>query len=245
MPGRPKPDDAQRGATTQPGYFLELFAGAGGLTAAIRRKGLPVRAAVDVLSTGLDVDLRVKSVYVGLLQAGKSGRIRCLHGGPPCRIFSRARRTDCWGSAPILRSDAHPQGIPGMVTRQVEEGNLLAARFAKIAKAVHRAGGWWSLENPARSFMWDYTPIKMLAKLPGAVFYNGDQCIFGGPYVKPTGWLTTAPFFSIVAQKCPGPPHHSHQPLQGRVRDHTGREVWLTSLAAEYPQGLCEVLADH
>ena len=61
--------------------------------------------------------------------------------------------------------------------------------------------------------------------------------------MKPTGWLTTAPFLGFLAQRC----CHvgRHESLQGRVRDHTGREVWLTSLAAEYPQGLCEELATH
>ena len=86
------------------------------------------------------------------------------------------------------------------------------------------------MANPSKSYMWDYTPIKQLAKLPGAVFHHGDQCVFGGPYVKPTGWLTTAPFFGFLAQKCCH--WDQHQPLMGRVRDHTGREVWLTSLAA-------------
>jgi len=64
------------GTNSKPGYFLELFAGAGGLTAAVRRKGLPVQAAVDVLGSGANMDLRVDKVYGELLKGAKSGRIR-------------------------------------------------------------------------------------------------------------------------------------------------------------------------
>jgi hypothetical protein len=137
--------------------FIELFAGAGGLTLAINKLKLPTLHAMDVAAPSGDVeyeDLRKESTYRKYLDIAKSGKVRWMHGAPPCKTFSRARRRDRYGSAAILRSDQFPQGLPGKRNRLVVEGNLLAMRYAKIVRCVHRAGGWWSLENPARSFMW-------------------------------------------------------------------------------------------
>ena len=62
--------------------------------------------------------------------------------------------------------------------------------------------------------------------------------------VKPTGWLTNADFLRVLERRCPGyPKHPRHPPLQGRALGLNGKECWLTSLAAEYPQGLCEEIA--
>ena len=67
--------------------------------------------------------------------------------------------------------------------------------------------------------------------------------MFGGEYQKPTGWLTNAPHLQKIAVACPGGPGHKHPPLEGLVKNFQGEWVWKTSLASEYPQGLCEVLA--
>jgi len=167
-----------------------------------------------------------------------------MHGGPPCKAFSCARTSDRHGTARQLRSERFPQGLPGLTDPRIVEGNELAKRYAKLATYVHRAGGWWSLENLETSYMWEYLPVKALANLPGARFYKGHQCWFGGLYPKPTCWLTNAAFLEILVQKCPGfPAHPRHPSLQGRVKGPDGKDCWLTSLAAEYPQGLCEELA--
>ena len=217
--------------------FLELFAGAGGLTAAVKRMGVPVRPALDVAGKGIDADyadLMDDKVFRNLLKAAKRGRIRWLHGGPPCKTFTRARRKDKHGRARTLRSDQHPDGLPGVRDARLVEGNLLAKRFAQIARAVHRAGGWWSLENPARSVMWDFTPVARLRQLPDVQLLIGDQCCFGGVYRKPTGWLTNAPFLRMLACTCPGEPAHPRHPvLEGRTFGPDGCECWLTSLASE------------
>ena len=46
-----------------------------------------------------------------------------------------------------------------------------------------------------------------------------------------------------LARTCPGPPEHVHEPLVGKTFDHKGKEVWLTQLAAEYHESLCEYMA--
>ena len=73
--------------------------------------------------------------------------------------------------------------------------------------------------------------------------HSGDQCEFNGEYKKPTSWLGQAPFAEVLCKRCRGPPEHDHPALQGFTTDYWGQQVWKTSLAAEYPQGLCEELA--
>ena len=134
------------------GVFVELFAGAGGLTSAVRRLGLAVVPATDFVPSGRQgsseevsfADLLDNATYDRLLRAAKRGEFRWLHGGPPCKSFSRARRRDEHGNAPMLRSIRFPAGLPGIKTRIVEEGNELAKRFARIA--AHSPPGRWLVE---------------------------------------------------------------------------------------------------
>ena len=102
-----------------------------------------------------------------------------------------------------------------------------------------------ALKNPASSYIWLYKPLAELAKLDGVRCVYGDQCMFGCEYRKPTGWLTNAPHFKRIAVGCPGGCGHNHPSLEGLVRDFWGDWVWKTSLASEYPQGLCETLAEE
>ena len=110
---------------------------------AVHRLGLPIRQALDVAG-GSDVgfaDLLVDATFRKLLTAAKRGRVRWLHGGPPGKTFSRARRSDEHGSAKVLRSERYPQGLPHVHDDRVAEGNRLASRFARLAATVQRAGG--------------------------------------------------------------------------------------------------------
>ena len=59
-----------------------------------------------------------------------------------------------------------------------------------------------------------------------------------------THWLACkCPLSGVRRSKRPGNPSHPWHPLAGRVFGPDGLECWLSSLAAEHPQGLCEVLA--
>ena len=225
-------------------FFLELFAGAAGLTSAVKRRGLPVHGPVDSHTFADGFDILNNQGYRKLVNLIRSGRVKWLHGGPPCKTFSRARRTDRHGSAQVLRSERYPAGLPGLVSAKLRNGSEMARRIAKLCRTQQRRGGLWSVENPARSFMWDFPPVAALKKLPAVHFVEGDQCCLGGMYRKPTGWLTNAEFMSILARRCPGSPEHpKHPTLEGRVIGPDGVECWLTELASEYPQGLCECLA--
>ena len=226
--------------------FLELFAGAGGLTAAVRRLGLPALDPQDLLKpdeSGLskEYDLAIESHFKELRSMIRMGKIRWLHGAPPCKTFSRARRSDRFAFSKKLRSDDVPAGFEPKPFK-VREANLLATRMARLARCAYKAGGWFSIENPEESLMWKFSPLVSLAQLPGVSLYKGDQCALGGIYQKPTGWLSNAPWMNVVCRRCP-PTHPKHPPLVGFGETFDGRKVWMTELAAEYSEDLCDAIA--
>eukprot|EP00972_Heterocapsa_arctica_P095142 14030985-Heterocapsa_arctica.AAC.1 len=65
--------------------------------------------------------------------------------------------------------------------------------MARLARVVAKAG-YFTIENPERSYVWQFAPLAALARLPGVSLILGDQCCHGGPYQKGTCWLTNAPW---------------------------------------------------
>ena len=56
--------------------------------------------------------------------------------------------------------------------------------------------------------------------------------------------MSNAPWFDVVAVRCPGPPTCGpHETLSGFRYDEAGKRYWATSLAAEYPETLCDAIA--
>ena len=138
-----------------------------------------------------------------------------------------------------------PVGLPTKRSHElVIQGNACMKLMARVARAQQRAGGWWSIEHPHTSIVWKTKALKALARKPKVTFIRGDQCVFGAPSVKPTGWLTNAPFLRVLERCCPGAPEHvGHVRLEGRTKDEEGHWVARTALAAAYPTELCKALA--
>ena len=78
--------------------------------------------------------------YRKLVNLIRGGRVKWLHGGPPCKTFSRARRTDRHGSAQVLRSESYPSGLPGLVSAKLRDGNEMARRMAKLCRTHNKDG---------------------------------------------------------------------------------------------------------
>ena len=81
---------------------------------------------------------------------------------------------------------------------RVVEANKLAQRTAALATLQHRAGKFFSIENPEHSIMWLLPQMRQLAARPGVEKYSGDQCVYGGLWQKATGWLALAGGVLIV-----------------------------------------------
>ena len=234
---------------TSASVFVELFAGVGGLSRAVQRLGLEVKACTDFdqnyeKRTGFNLLNRKDLESLSKLIKGKA--VRWLHAAPPCSTFSRARRSDAIMKFKPIRSPEHPEGLgpPALRPWRVLEANLLARRTASLCLAQARSGGAFSIENPENSLLWLLPSMLRLRAVPGARATVGDQCCFGGAYIKSTLWLSNAPWISILERRCPGEPDHPpHIVLRGLTEYHDGTVGWRTARAAEYPQGLCEALA--
>lgn len=68
------------------------------------------------------------------------------------------------------------------------------------------------MENPENSYIWMYGPVKRLLQLQGVRLNKGDQCVYMGEYVKPTGWLSHASFMKVLERRCPGDLHITTNP---------------------------------
>ena len=121
---------------------------------------------------------------------------------------------------------------------------MLAKNTFKLATLQLRAGGFVSIENPEFSLLWNLPAARNFLKMQGVYDLTADQCVCGGLYVKPTRWRSNCPWMQAIAGRCPGEPtHQRHQPLRGWMHHGSGTSGWLTALGAEYPEGLCDILA--
>ena len=106
--------------------FLKLFAGEGMLTKVVGQYAATY-VPHDIYDAGDNyiggkMDLLIPENQKRLRTMVRKQEVRWLHCAPPCKTFSRARRSDRWGSAKILRSTEQPMGFD-MWDRQVTEAN--------------------------------------------------------------------------------------------------------------------------
>ena len=93
---------------TQTFIFLELFAGAGGLSKAIKEIPVGVEARLPIDGWNSDWDMLTTQGFEEALTW--ADQVDWLHAAPPCRTFSRRRRADQFGKVKQLRSKERPEG---------------------------------------------------------------------------------------------------------------------------------------
>eukprot|EP00435_Cladocopium_sp_Y103_P039029 s2094_g10.t1 len=225
-------------SVVRPFRFLELFAGQAGFSGAVALACghlVEVMNHQDAWTTSWDIlnDGDFEAARAWVREADHT------HLAPPCKSFTRARRSDKHGTAKILRSPAQPAGWGDPMA---EEGNKIAERVGILLDEAEAAGNTSSVENPEDSFIWEQQTLKRHVNKKEKV--GLDQCPYGAETKKPTGILTDADWMKTVCNRCHQARPHEHMPggLSGRTMDYffdPPREVWKTSLAAEYPTGLC------
>ena len=72
--------------------LVEVFSGVAGLTAAVRRQGGDANIIQDEFTTVFDIT--INDHFQNLKKMTRGKKVRWLHGAPPCRTFSRARKRD-------------------------------------------------------------------------------------------------------------------------------------------------------
>ena len=240
-----KKDPAQHASMPKlprPYKFLELFAGMGGMSLAIK----------DVCGDLVEV-LEPQDLYHQWDILTDEGFAKAeewveeadhTHIAFPCRSFTRSRRTDEHAVVLVVRTDTHPEGWGHPIA---EEGNQILNRVAKLVfKALERRKTV-SLENPLDAFSWEVKIMKQMGSAMQEKPYPLDQCPYGAETKKPTNILTGAEWMKEVNLRCHQVRRHRHREggLTGFVWDPITEDwVWRTSRAAEYPQGLCRAWAD-
>jgi hypothetical protein len=161
--------------------FVEVFAGSGVLTDAVKVRGIKTRDPDDAATGGTDFTRLgdVESLRAELADLQASGTKIMLHLAPPCSTFSRARDRS-WRTR--LRSLKHPQGIPGRA-KFTKSANLIARRTLDLAEWAADLGMAVSIENPKASYIWSYLDFNEECKFRDAIF---SPCRFGSIYRKPT-----------------------------------------------------------
>ena len=224
-------------------HFVEVFAGKGVLTEAVRRMGLSCEEPNDVFSGGTDFrnHKQVEELKDLLVQRSRSTHRLVLHLAPPCASFSRARDRS---KKTRLRSSSYPEGLPGKKS-QTKEPNLVARKAYRLACwAADELEALVSLENPSRSYLWDLVRGERQAdtNYEDAVF---SPCLYGATYQKTTrlrcwNWipekLTTACSLKGDVFTCGRTQAEGHE-----VLEFTGKK---THTAAEYAPGVCKVWAE-
>ena len=130
--------------------FMELFAGEARLTQAVQAAGCRIDTPLEKRSTvgaQAQLDFTSPDVFNDINKKARQQHYKWIHAAPPCSSFSRARRTDKWGSVPLLRSDEFPMGLPGVAHPKLDEANAIVKMLTRLLRTQHRAGQGWSVEN--------------------------------------------------------------------------------------------------
>ena len=180
--------------------FLELFVGKSGLSAAVQRKCGLVSSLADAApneAARTTFDLRNPADFKCVKSLVKRRKVRWLHMTPPGKTFLRSYRKDRHRKVCKLRSFQFPGGLHPR-SNLVRGANLLASRSAQLGALQMKANGWFSLKNPAASYIWQYQPVKRLSSNPKVKLIFAGCGMYLGKRVQSTGWLTNAPFLESL-----------------------------------------------
>ena len=227
-------------------WFLEVFSGTARLTAILRSMGIPCLPPIDIMVSELvtePADVVDATFWDFIMQLILLGAIFFMHFGTPCNTFSSARKDD--GGPPPLRSAEFPEGLPNLdldLFSVTFLGNLFVDRTAEACCALCLLGKDFSVENPLFSLIWSTSALVKVAASCRTINVDFDQCMWGAPSVKPTRLMVTDAHFRALEVRCDG--SHKHIKLKGKVwSPFSGRKVYRTKLAQEYPFRMCEVMA--
>ena len=227
--------------------MLDLFAGHGGVSRAVRLKG--GRALEYEIEKGNQFDLTNKDVLSDVLLSISSGKVSAVMMATPCVSFTTARDRNSQ-----IRTSRRPWGLPNLpekLQQTLTVGNACARSTIAVLETCERHHVKCILENPSRSRLFLLGPIRrLLRQHPESVtFVVGDFCQFGARWRKSTGFLCVhipPADLEKLARRC--------QPLQGccnrTKRPHivlsgTSPEgIPWTNIAQPYPRALCKTLCE-
>jgi hypothetical protein len=208
-------------------YFLDIFCGTAGVTAALKRYGaeaIGVDHMIDkrrMKGPAVKLDLSKKSAQKLVIDEIKGGRVKGVMLAPPCGTSSKARNIPLRNAKgkhkrgpPPLRSMSYPEGLPGLqgVNRtRVRQANKLYQFCREVMDVCNSLEILRIVENPESSLFW---ATKWMQDLPSQFTWHVvHACMYGSKRLKKTGFMINflAP---NLRQLCDG----SHQHLPGRMK---------------------------
>ena len=135
-----------------------------------------------------------------------------------------------------------PRGT-GRLKKEID-ANLLLDRVLIMIDAIEELGGFWTIENPASSYLWLEDSVGALCRRPGTITVKFDQCAYGlkgidadGTFVKkPTQIIGNLELLENLERNCPK--NHVHTHCLG-WRTIKGKRVSRAAEAGRYPNPLC------
>eukprot|EP00438_Fugacium_kawagutii_P022823 Skav218923 [mRNA] locus=scaffold2031:18320:23007:+ [translate_table: standard] len=207
------------------GLFLEIFAGTGRLTAAIKNAGMATLAPIDFLN-GSHHDMRRRASQLAVLAFLKAGWVRFVHLGTPCTVFSRARH--------FIKNHERAR-------ERERVGVELGLFSAEVIEVCNRYNIHWSLENPRSSRLFELPFLSGLLHRKGVVRVDVDFCQYGEPYKKPTSIFSTFAALQQLEARCN---HVKHSTLLRGSERVLIDGKWVTQpktkAAGAYPYKLVE-----
>lgn len=226
----PAQQDTQTSTHTRRPLVIEICAGSAMLSRCFKEQGfsvLPVDHKANRFTPLAEIctwDLSKEHSWEFLAYILQHYPVKFIHAAPPCGTSSRARDIplDNGGPQP-LRSDKEPDGLStlqGDDLAQVTAANFIYKGVCKLLIQASKLGTAWSVENPARSLMWQTQWFVQLRKY--GQFYNFEACAWGSKRQTDKSFLSNAPAFAALQAQCPG--GYFHEPY-GRKRDSHGKQL--------------------
>ena len=163
-----------------------------------------------------------------------------VHFALPCGTASRARFIRRKGryNPPVLRTDLHPDGLKHLHplhAAKVAAANQLYQITTDLCRLCHSHGVMYTIENPARSFMWQTKPFRQfLIEVPHYATYF-HHCMYGSSRRKHTCLVHNVSTVCNMHLLCDN--QHAHEPW-----GHT-TSGWATAQETAYPWPMSRRLA--
>eukprot|EP00438_Fugacium_kawagutii_P027002 Skav232500 [mRNA] locus=scaffold1096:33698:38011:+ [translate_table: standard] len=207
--------------------FLEVFRGAGKITAALVKMGIVCGPVID-LSRSRQYDLKDVRVVQWVIFMMESSRLQSVFVSPPCTSFSCAAH-------PCVRSYREPRGFDPS-DEKTWIGNRLAFAALAIILVALRMMIFGLLEQPRRSKMRWLQEWRRLVAM-GARESWLASCNFGSPHRKEFVFLGANCAVEALYRPCLR--DHGHIPIAGK---YTAPSAVYTDALAWF---LAEFIRDH
>ena len=231
---------------------IELFAGSGRVTAALKALGVRSAFGVDhrkisAVAPIMVADLTTRAGQALFMTWLEAPNLAGIFAAPPCGTCSLARNIKVRNSkghvmsGPVpVRSVNFPEGFPnlkGTNLKRVLSANKLYAFLAKVMLIAHERGLILVIENQRSSLFW---VTKYFQKIKHLFFFVAHQaCAYGSSRPKWTALAVNRSEFASINETSPGESdQHVHKPW-GVNADGT----FATAEETAYPLKLARTIA--